>query len=154
MDCWKRQSSYKSFIHSFAVIVAAIAGILLALCSMKNLTDKREEFFREAGSGYNVLSFFFAVNIYTTLEQGLQAVFASLVALWLRNSVCKWWLYVTNFCVLTWGVVSWALLFAILLPPKNVVLMTTFFIFLSTMMLSGALIGVKYKGTLYSSYQQ
>jgi hypothetical protein len=133
---------------SFATIVAALGSTLLALGSIKIMTEKRDEFFREAGSGYSVLSYFLAVNIYTSLEQGLQAICASLVALWLRNSLCKWWMFVINFCVLTWGAVSWALLFAIIVPPKNIVLMTSFFMVLSALMLSGALVGVMYKGTL------
>ena len=100
------------------------------------MIEKREEFFRESGSGYNVLSYFLAVNIYTTLEQGFQAIFAALVALWLRNSLCKWWMYVINFLVLTWGAISWALLFAIVVPPKNTVLIVSFYMIISALMLS------------------
>jgi hypothetical protein len=116
------------------------------LAAIKTISEKRQEFFRDAGAGYNVLSYFTAVNIYTFAEQGFQAICASLVALWLRNSLCHWWMFVITFSVLAFGAVSWALLLVFIIPPKNVVLMTSFFLFISSLMLSGALIGVKYEG--------
>jgi hypothetical protein len=95
------------------------------------------------------MSYFVAVNIYTFLEQGFQTICASLIALWLRNSLCYWWMFVINFSVLSFGAVSWALLIVFLMPPKNVILMTSFFMFISSLILSGALIGIKYKGMLW-----
>jgi hypothetical protein len=92
------------------------------------------------------MSYFLAVNIYTLIEQGFQTICAALVALWLRNSLCEWWMFVINFSVLAFGALSWALLFVFVIPPKNVVLMTSFFMFISSLMLSGALIGIKYQG--------
>ena len=70
-------------------VVAALASTLLELFSINIITEKRTGFFREAGSGYYVVSYFLVVNANTVLEQGVQAVCASLVALWLRNGLCK-----------------------------------------------------------------
>ena len=128
-------------IYSFATVAATLSNFLLANCAIKFMLEKKAEFFRETGSGYNALSYFLAMNIYTSVEQGFQAICASLVSLWLRNSLCKWWMFVINFLILTWGAVSLALLIAIVIPPKHVILR-------ATLMLGGSIVGLNYKGKL------
>lgn len=48
--------------------ISLVLTLLIALSTTKALTDKRVEFFREAGSGYDTTAYFLAVNLFVTLE--------------------------------------------------------------------------------------
>ena len=61
----------------YGVSVAVIGSVLIALTAVKAITDKRLEFFREAGSGYNCNAYFLAVNVFTTIDQGCQILVCS-----------------------------------------------------------------------------
>jgi hypothetical protein len=131
---------------TFALSASAITSTLLALTASKAITEKREEFFREVGAGYSINPFFLAINISTAIEQGLQALLASAVAFWLRKSLCHWIMYALNFLLLGWISVSWGLLFAITIPPKNVVLVIGFFMLFGSLLISGVSSPVQYHG--------
>jgi hypothetical protein len=104
------------------------------------------EFFREAGSGYNIDAYFLAVNIFGFFEHSFQMLLAGAVAFWLRSSITYWYSYVFNFWLLMWVTVSWSLLLSIIVPPTNVVLAVTFFIAFFGLLFSGGLPPVIFEG--------
>ena len=55
-------------VIEFGQKISLILSLLIALSATKALTDKRVEFFREAGSGYDTTAYFLAVNLVVTLE--------------------------------------------------------------------------------------
>lgn len=131
---------------TFALSASAIISTLFALTASKAITDKREGFFREVSSGYCINAYFLAVNVSTSIEQGSQALLASILAFWVRKSLCHWLMYALNFLSLGWISVSWGLLFAIIVPPKNVVLVIGFFMLFGSLMLSGVSPPIQYHG--------
>lgn len=129
----------------FALKTGIISSVLIALTALKAITEKRLEFFREAASGYDVNAY--AVNIVSTFEHGVQAIVSAAAAFWLRDSVAGWVSYYVAFLMLAWVCVSWALLFPLLVSPKNVVMVTGFFMAFFGILFSGGLSPVKYQGT-------
>jgi hypothetical protein len=129
----------RRYTNKCGVVVAVLVG----LTATKILTEKRSEFFREAGSGYNIDAYFVAVNIIATVEHGTQVLLASLFALWLRNTIATWYQYCISFLMLSWLCVSWALFFPLLVPPKNVVLVTGFYMTFFGLLFSGGVPPVK-----------
>jgi len=130
------------------------ATVLVGLTATKILTEKRAEFFREAGSGYNIDAYFVAVNIFSTVEHSIEAMIASMFALWLRNSIAAWYSYYIHFLLLAWLCVSWALLFPLLVPPRNVVLVTGFYMTFLSLLFSGGIAPVTYQGMFPSKVHQ
>ena len=126
--------------------VAIIVSVLVALSATKVLTEKRLELFRESGSGYDINAYFLAVNITSSLEHGIQLILCALVNLWLRNTTRSIASYIVDFILLGWISVSWALFFPIIVPPKNIVLVTGFFMAFFGMIFGGALPPVEFKG--------
>lgn len=129
-----------------------IAAVLIGLTATKSITDKRLEFFREAASGYDVNAYFLAVNIVATLEHFVQAIVASLAAYWIRDSLAGLGNYFMAFLMLTWLCVSWALLFPLVVAPKNVVVVTGFFMAFFGILFSGGLAPVTYDGKVVGNY--
>jgi len=130
----------------YALKVGVIAAVLIGLTATKSITDKRLEFFREAASGYDVTAYFLAVNVVATLEHSIQALIAAIVAYWIRDSLSSASNYVVSFVMLAWLCVSWALLFPLLVAPKNVVIVTGFFMAFFGILFSGGLEPVTYEG--------
>jgi ABC-2 type transporter len=91
----------------FAMALGVIASVLLSLMASKAITQYRNEFFREAGSGYSISAYFLAVNITSFLEHSTQMILAALSAFWFRDSIAVWWSYVANFLLLSWTCTSW-----------------------------------------------
>jgi hypothetical protein len=129
----------RRYTNKCGVVVAVLVG----LTATKILTEKRSEFFREAGSGYNIDAYFVAVNIIASVEHGFQCLLSSMFALWLRNTIATWYQYVISFLMLSWLCVSWALLFPLLVHPKNVVLVTGFYMTFFGLLFSGGVPPVK-----------
>lgn len=123
-----------------------VIAVLVGLTATKDLTEKRNEFFRESGSSYDVNAYFAAVNIVSTVEHTVQVMFSSMFALWLRNSLASWYSFYIHFLLLAWLCVSWALVFPLLIPPKNVVLVTGFYMAFFALLFSGGIDPIKYTG--------
>lgn len=123
-----------------------VLAILIGLNATKIITEKRKEFFREAGSGYNVDAYFCAVNIISTLEHLPQILVSAMFALWLRNSIASWYSFVVNFLLVGWLCMGWGLLIPLLVPEKNVVLITGFFMVFFGLLMCGGIAPVLYKG--------
>lgn len=134
----------------YATKLGVLIAVLVALTATKTITEKRNEFFREAGSGYDINAYFCAVNVVSTIEHSFQVVFSSMLALWLRNSLASWYSYYTNFLLLAWLCVSWALLFPLIVQPKSVVLVTSFYVVFFSLLFSGGIDPVTYSD-IYSN---
>jgi hypothetical protein len=116
------------------------------LTATKILTQKRVEFFREAGSGYNLNAYFVAVNIVASLEHAIQVLIASFFAVWIRHPAASGFSFFVHFLLLSYICVSWALLVPMVVPPENVVVVVGFFVAFFGLLFSGALPPVEYEG--------
>jgi len=128
----------------YALKIGVITSVLLGLSAAKALTNKRLEFFREAGSGYNVNAYFVAINITSLFEHSFQMLIAASCAFWLRDSLTSWLSYFVNFLLLMWMTVSWSLFIPLLVSPANVVLAVGFFMAFFGLLFSGGLDPVTY----------
>lgn len=136
------------FLIRFAMKLGIIVSVLLGLMASKAITQYRLEFFREAGSGYSINAYFFAVNITSFLEHSVQMIFAAVAAFWFRDSIGIWYSYYINFLALMWICVAWGLFIPLITPPENVVLVVGFFMAFFGLLFSGALPPVEFS-TLY-----
>jgi hypothetical protein len=127
--------------HKIGVIVAVLVGLTAA----KTITEKRLEFFREAGSGFDINAYFISINITTTLEHSIQIALSACCAFWIRDSLAKWHNYYINFLMLTWVSVSWALLIPLLVPLTNVVLAVGFYMAFFALLFSGGAEPITYE---------
>eukprot|EP00588_Corethron_pennatum_P019915 CAMPEP_0194313112 /NCGR_PEP_ID=MMETSP0171-20130528/10006_1 /TAXON_ID=218684 /ORGANISM="Corethron pennatum, Strain L29A3" /LENGTH=1166 /DNA_ID=CAMNT_0039067921 /DNA_START=59 /DNA_END=3560 /DNA_ORIENTATION=+ len=121
------------------VQIGLITSVTVSLAALFTMSDKRLEFLRECSSGYDMDAYFIAVNVSGTLEQSLQMVLAGFVNACLRNPVSSWFAFVGNFVMLGWVCSSWALLFCVIVPEKNLVIVTALFHALNGLLLGGGL---------------
>lgn len=135
-----------AFLQRYAAKLGVLLSVLISLAAVKTVTQKRKEFFREAGSGYNVNAYFVAINITATIEHSTQCFLCGLCAIWLRNSLSSWYSFLVSFVLVGWIAVSWAFLFPLLVPLDNVVMVTGFYMVLFSLLFSGAIAPVLYKG--------
>jgi ABC-type multidrug transport system ATPase subunit/Ca2+-binding EF-hand superfamily protein len=111
----------------YGASVGVISGVLIALTAVKAITEKRLEFFREAGSGYDSNAYFLAVNVYTSVEQGVQIFLAAVIAQWTRQAIATKPIFYVAFLMLAWISVSWSLFIPLIVPPKNTLVLLGFF---------------------------
>ena len=124
--------------NRFGLKAGVILAVIVGLTATKPMTEKRVEFFREAGSGYDVNAYFLAVNIVTTVEHSIQLFLVGAAAYWLRDGVSGRASYYASFLMLAWLTVSWALLLSVVVPPKNIFNIVGFFMAFSGLLFSGA----------------
>lgn len=122
----------------YGLKVGVILAVIVGLTATRMVTSKRVEFFREAGSGYDVNAYFLAVNVMTTVEHSIQLLLVGLAAYWLRDSIVGRASYYVSFLMLAWLTVSWSLLLAVVVPPENIFSIVGFFMALTGMLFSGA----------------
>mmetsp|Transcript_42187 Transcript_42187/g.98893 ORF Transcript_42187/g.98893 Transcript_42187/m.98893 type:complete len:292 (-) Transcript_42187:55-930(-) len=134
-----------------ALKVAVITSVLVSLAATKAMSEKKLEFFRESSSGYDRNAYFVAINITSTIEHSIQMVLAGFVCAVIRNPLTSWFAFIGNFVMLGWVSVSWALLFGVILPTKNLVVFTGFFMASCGILVGGAIPPIEYKD-IYSSY--
>jgi ABC-type multidrug transport system ATPase subunit/Ca2+-binding EF-hand superfamily protein len=130
----------------YGASVGVIASVLIALMSVKAITEKRLEFFREAGSGYDTNAYFLAVNIFTSFDQGGQVLLAAIIAQWVRHSISDKPVFYVAFLLLAWISVSWSLFIALIAPPKNTLVLLGFFMAFFGLLFGGTTPPVLYKG--------
>ena len=123
----------------YGMSVGIVAGVLLALTSVRAITEKRLEFFREAGSGYDSNAYLLAINLYTFIEQGCQILLAAIIAQWTRSSISSAGAFYLAFLLLSWVSVSWSLLIALITPPKNTMVFLGFFVAFFGLLFGGVL---------------
>jgi hypothetical protein len=126
--------------------VGIILCVLLGLTGTKIVTSKRIEFFREAGSGYNINAYFIALCVISTIEHAAQVVIAAFFAFWIRNPLASASSFFVHFLLLMWICIGWALLIPMMVPADNVVLVAGFFFAFCGLMFSGAFPPILYKG--------
>ena len=139
-------------LYSFAMKIGVISGVLLGLTAAKGYTDKRLEFFREAGSGYNVDAYYLALHITTLMEQLVTMLCTALAAFWTRNSATNGIAFILNFFFLDWVVVAWGLFFPLFVQPNNVIVVTGIFIAFFGMQFSGMVDPILFRGKSSYSY--
>lgn len=125
-------------VNRFGLKAGVILAVIVGLTATKPITEKRVEFFREAGSGYDVNAYFLAINIVTTVEHSIQLILVGAAAYWLRDAVSGRASYYVSFLMLAWLTVSWALLLSVVVPPKNIFNIVGFFMAFSGLLFSGA----------------
>ena len=115
-----------------------ILAVIVGLTATKPLTEKRIEFFREAGSGYDVNAYFLAINIVTTIEHSAQLLMVGASAYWIRDAISGRASYYVSFLMLAWLTVSWALFLAVIIPRGLIFTVVGFFMAFSGLLFSGA----------------
>ena len=125
--------------HREAVKTAVIVAVLVGLNATKAMSEKHVEFLRETSSGYSINAYYLAVNITATLEHSLQMILAGTVNVLFRCTISSWASFILNFVILGWGCVSWGLFFSVIIPPKNLVLVTGFFMSFFSILFSGSI---------------
>ena len=128
----------------YGIKMGVILAVMIGITALKIITTKRKEFFREAGSGYNVNAYTCAINVVATLETSIQIIIAAMFALWLRNSMSTWTSFFVNFLALGWITTSWALLFPLVVPAENVFTVAGFYFVLFSLLFSGGIAPVMY----------
>jgi len=125
--------------------VGIILCIIVGLTATNTVTSKRLQFFREAGSGYNLNAYFFAINFITTLEHSVQVLISAFFASWIRNPIASDASYYIHFLLLSWLTVAWAMLFPMICSQDTVVLVAGFFFAFCGLVFSGAFAPIVYK---------
>lgn len=124
--------------RQYGLKAGVILAVIVGLTATKPITEKRIEFFREAGSGYDVNAYFIAISIVTTVEHSIQLLIVGATAYWIRDSISGRASYYISFLMLAWLTVSWALLLSVVVPPKNIFNIVGFFMAFSGLLFSGA----------------
>jgi hypothetical protein len=105
--------------------ISTAVSLLTTLSSAKVLSDKRNEFFREAASGFDINAYFLAVNLFTILEVTIRMVIISAFTVALRNTASNPGAMILQFILCGWISSGWGFLYALIVPPSIVVLVTT-----------------------------
>lgn len=124
---------------NFTTKTSIVICVLTALSSVKALTQKRIEFFREAGSGYDINAYYLAVNIFDTIRVSIKMVMLGLINLTFRNTAATPAAMLLQFILLGWIAASWGLLFPLCVAPTNVFMVAGFFSVFTSLLLSGAI---------------
>ena len=103
------------------------------------------EFFREAGSGYDMNAYFFAINLLSTIEHSIQVWIAAFFATWIRHPIASDTSFYIHFLLLTWLTVAWSMLFPMICSPDTVPLAAGFFFAFCGLVFSGAFPPFGYK---------
>ena len=125
-------------ILSYVAGLSIVSSVVIALTASKAITEKQLEFFREAGNGVSISAYFLAVNVHTSLEQGLQVFLGAVVAVWIRSTIATNGVQYLSFLLLAWTSVSWAIFIAIIVEPSNAVLVIGFFMALMGFLFGGS----------------
>ena len=126
--------------------MGVITATLVALSAARVLTEKKLELCREASSGYNLNAFYLAVNITSGMETTILMVILAFTVIWLRSSVTSELCTVLNFVMLGWIASSWSVFFPLVIPPRLIVLLLTFFMVFFGVAFSGGMDPATFKG--------
>jgi ABC-type multidrug transport system ATPase subunit len=134
----------------YATAVGVSFAIVVSVLATKLFRSKRQQFFREAASGYNVGAFFLARIIMGTLEHAFQAVLSALFAYSIRNSLSAWYSYVIHFLLLSWVSASWGIFLSLVMPRKHVNFVVGFLVAFFALMFCGAIPPIDFEGSYLS----
>jgi hypothetical protein len=113
-------------------------SLLTTLSSAKVLSDKRNEFFREAASGFNINAYFLAVNLFVSLEVTVRMIILAMFAFSLRNTLSHPGAMILQFILFGWISSAWGFLYALIVPPSIVILVATCLTLFNAFCLGGA----------------
>jgi len=116
-------SKANSKLNQFTLKMGLVVSIMVAIAAQKPITTKKLEFFREAGSDYNVLAFFLAVTIIFYFDITIKMTFISLVALFFRGTITSSWPFIFNMLTITWSSAAWGIFYSTWASPENVVML-------------------------------
>lgn len=116
-------SKANSKLNQFTLKMGLVVSIMVAIAAQKPITTKRMEFFREAGSEYNVLAFFLAVTTIFYFDITIKMTFISLVALFFRGTIASSWPFIFNMLTLTWSSAAWGIFYSTWASADNVVML-------------------------------
>jgi len=125
--------------------IAVIGSVLVGLAATKAISGKKLEFLRESSSGYNIDAYYLAITLVMTIEHSIQLIFAGLICGVIRSTPSSWCALIINFIMLGWVCVSWAILFSVIVPPKNLTIVTGFFMAFFGLLFGGAISPVEYE---------
>jgi len=124
-------------IMGYTVKMSLVLSLLLAISASKILLGKRLEFFREAGSGYNLTAYYLAANLWSTLEVTIQIILVATPAIWLRQNVGSYFCLLLSFIMMAWVSTSWSFVFPLFVPRQNVALVIALFTILFSILFGG-----------------
>lgn len=104
--------TFNLFSIRFTLKMGLVVSIMVAIAAQKPITAKKMEFFREAGSEYNVLAFFLAITIIFFCDITIKMTFISLVALFFRGTIASSWPFIFNMLSLTWVSAAWGIFYS------------------------------------------
>jgi len=131
--------------QTYPLQIGLITAVLVGLQASRTLTSKQLEFFRETSSGYNSNAYLMAVNIIVTLETSIQITIVALISAMLREPVSSYGVFFAHFLAMSWTVVSWSLLFPMIIPAENVATVLGAFFAFFGLLLSGAVPPINFK---------
>lgn len=134
--------------------IGVILVVLISLSVVKVLSDKRNEFFREASSGYDINAYFIAMNFTLTLELTIQMLMASGLAYGLRSSFTEFAVFFINFTLLAWVSASWAFFFFPFVPQANIVVVVGFTVTFTSLLFSGAISPFTYEEVYSNGFNE
>lgn len=122
-----------------AMKVSVICAVLVCLNATKYMSDKCQEQFREASSDYSINAYFTAINITSSIDLLVQMVITGLFAYSIRDPPSLWISFIFNFIMLAWICASWGFLFSVIIPTKNLVTVSGFFIAFCSLLFGGGI---------------
>jgi len=137
--------SHVQNIFNYPMKIGFILCMTVGLTATTTITSKRMEFFREAGSGYNLSAYFFAIYVLLTIESSMQVLIAAFFAAWIHNPIASHASYYIHSLLLAWLTVAWSMLFPMICSQDTVILVSGFFFAFGGLVVSGALSPFEYK---------
>lgn len=144
-DMFLELFSYGRLPLQYPMKVGIMICIIVGSAATTTVTSKRLEFFREAGSGYDLNAYFFAINILSTIEYSSEIVVAALFASWIRHPIASVASYYIHFLLLAWLTVSWSMFLPMIIAPDTVALIAGFYFTFFGLVFSGAFPPLDYK---------
>jgi len=128
-----------------AMKVSVICAVLVCLNATKYMSDKCQEQFREASSDYSINAYFTAINITSSIDLLVQMVITGLFAYSIRDPPSLWISFIFNFIMLAWICASWGFLFSVIIPTKNLVTVSGFFMAFCSLLFGGGIPPLKFE---------
>jgi len=136
--------------NEYAMITNLLFVILLTLSSLRSFGDDKLIFFREAGSGFNVTSFFLSQLTLDQVLFSVQALWAAIASYELRTSLVPLSSWIILYQLTAFFCSGWAYVFSLVIPRDNLVMFSALFVSVCGTLLSGSLTFLRYTD-IYSS---
>ena len=126
-------------IIGFGGQVSVVLVLCVVLSTALVFSEKRNQFFREAASGYDINAYFLAFNCFEMVWVCIKMILASFCCHWIRNSTSQQGALALEFVLLGWISSGWGFVFPLIpmVPTKFVLVSAAIFTSFSSLMLSG-----------------